>query len=126
MMLSSLLNAESCHHKRNLVATHLSDLAAPLLKGAAQIFSRTAPTPPASWRRGILVGADHIGDVLYNTASLPVLAETLPDCEWHHVASPPASEILANNSSIKSCVPSLESLGPVDVAICYNSGAYWP
>ncbi len=71
------------------------------------------------------MGADHIGDVLYNTASLPVLAEAFPDCEWHFVAAPPPTEILANNPSIKSCVSSPAALGSLDVAICYNSGGYW-
>ncbi len=103
----------------------LSELTAPFLRAAARFSSRTPPTPPASWRRGILVGADHIGDVLYNTASLPVLAESFPRCEWHYVAAPPAAEILNNNPFIKSCVPTLDSLGEVDIAICYNSGGYW-
>ena len=71
------------------------------------------------------MGADHIGDVLYNTASLPILAESFPDCEWHLIAAPPAAEILANSPFIKSCVASLEALGPLDVALCYNSGGYW-
>lgn len=124
-MSSSQIKAATFRHQRNLAAAHLSEWGAPFLKVAAGMFSRTAPTPPASWRRGILVGADHIGDVLYNTASLSVLAGAFPDCEWHHVASEPASEILSNNPFIKSCVPSLESLGSVDVAICYNSGGYW-
>ena len=56
---------------------------------------------------------------------LPALAEAFPDCEWHYMASSPASEILAGNPLIKSCVSSPEMPGPVDVAICYNSGGYW-
>ena len=124
-MSSSLIKAATFRHPRNLAAARLSEWASPALKVAASLFSRTRPTPPSSWRRGIVVGAGHIGDVLYNTASLPALAEALPDCEWHYLASPPASEILTNNPSVKSCVPSLESPGPVDVAICYNSGGYW-
>ena len=125
MMRSSRINAASFRDQRNLTAARLSEFAAPLLKVAAVISSRSRPTPPASWRRGVLIGADHIGDVLYNTASLPALAEAFPACEWHYVASPPTSEILANNPFIKSCVRSVKSLGPIDVAVCYNSGGYW-
>ena len=71
------------------------------------------------------MGASHIGDVLYNTASLPILADAFPRCEWHFVATPPVTEILARNPCIKTCVRSPQSLGSVDVAICYNSGGYW-
>ncbi len=35
---------------------------------------RNAPASPAEWRRVLLLGASHIGDVLYNTGSLPALA----------------------------------------------------
>jgi ADP-heptose:LPS heptosyltransferase len=44
------------------------------------------------------------------------------------VAPSPASEVIAHHPAIASCAPSLESLvsaAPIDVAICYNSGAYW-
>lgn len=40
---------------------------APLLRAWARI--RTGPpTPPERWRKGILIGESHIGDVLYNTS----------------------------------------------------------
>ena len=125
MMRSSPLNPATFRDRRNLLLARVSEMGAPFLKMAAQLSSRSGPTSPESWRRGVLIGADHIGDILYNTASLSVLAETLPNCEWNYLATPPAGEILANYPSIKSCLPSLESLGPVDVAICYDSGAYW-
>ncbi|MEO6971708.1 MAG: glycosyltransferase family 9 protein [Chthoniobacterales bacterium] len=124
-MSSSPIQAATFRHPRNLFAARLSEWASPILKGAASFLSRARPTPPASWRCGILLGADHIGDVLYNTASLPILAEAFPQCEWHYVASPPASDILANNPFIKSCVLSPDAIGSVDAAICYNSGGYW-
>ena len=92
--------------------------------GRGDLFGARTDSPE-SWRRGLLLGADHIGDVLYNTASLPILAEAFPLCEWHYVASPPASEVLKNNPFIKSCLQSPESLGAIDVAVCYNSGGYW-
>ncbi|HXA10329.1 MAG TPA: hypothetical protein VNW28_10120, partial [Chthoniobacterales bacterium] len=125
MMPSSPVNPATFRDRRNFALARWSELAAPLLKGAANVSCRGRPTPSSSWRRGVLIGADHIGDVLYNTASLPALAEAFPECEWHFLATPPASEVLANNPFIKSCVESLDALSRVDVAICYNSGGYW-
>ncbi len=125
MMPSSPVNAATFRDRKNLALARLSEIGAPLLTIAARLSARGVPTRPASWRRGILLGADHIGDVLYNTASLPVLGTAFPECEWHYVATPPASEILAHNPFLKSCVASPEMLGPLDVAICYNSGGYW-
>jgi len=125
MMRSSPLNPATFRDRGNLILARASEIGAPCLKIAARLSSRGGPTPPDSWRRGILIGADHIGDVLYNTASLSVLAEAFPNCEWNYLVTPPADEVLANNPSVKNCVPSLASLGPIDVAICYNSGGYW-
>ncbi len=124
-MRASSLNPATFRYRRNSVLARCSELGAPLLRVAARLASRTRPTPPASWRRGILIGAEHIGDVLYNTASLPALAEALPACEWHFLAGPPTAAVLANNPFVKSCVTTLTELDHVDVAICYNSGGYW-
>lgn len=124
-MPHSLVNAATFRDRRNLAVARLSEFGAPLLKLAARFSSRQRPVPPSAWRRGVLLGADHIGDVLYNTASFPILAESFPGCEWHLAGAAPAAEILANNPFIKSCVRSPESLGPLDVALCYNSGGYW-
>jgi ADP-heptose:LPS heptosyltransferase len=125
MMRSSPVDPATFRRQRNLLLARMSELAAPILTVGARLSSRSRPTLPASWRRGIIIGADHIGDILYNTASLPVLGEAFPACEWYYVATPPATEILANNPFIRSCVTSAESLDSIDVAICYNSGGYW-
>ena len=124
-MSSSPINAATFRHPRNLAAARLTELASPILKVAAVLSSPGSPDSTSSRRRGILVGADHIGDVLYNTASLSALAEAFPDCENGIMWPPPASEILANNPHIKSWVRSPKTLGRIDVAICYNSGGYW-
>ncbi len=123
--MRSQINPTSFRDTRNLVLARLSDLASPLLGMAARIAVRSPPTAPSSWRRGILIGADHIGDVLYNTASLPVLSAAFPRCEWHYVAAGSAAAVLANNPAVASCISKADMLESVDVAICYNSGAYW-
>ena len=75
------------------------------------------------------MGADHIGDVLYNTASLLHLKTGLPDCRWHCAADPPASEVLANNPNLEGVLSRNDLIempvGSFDAAICYNSGATW-
>lgn len=124
-MRVSSVDPATFRYRRNAVFARVSELGAPLLKVAARLASRTRPTQPASWRRGILLGADHIGDVLYNTASLPVLAEAFPDCEWHYVATRSAAAVLANNPALAGCISKVDMLESVDVAICYNSGGYW-
>ena len=93
----------------------------------------------------MLLGETHIGDVLYNTASLPALHKGLPDCEWHYLAESPAAEVLATNPHLASVInyprprfnkpfavsariEEVESIlreQDFDVAICYNSGMYW-
>lgn len=112
----------------NYAVAAASEMAQPLLQWLGQ--TGVQPTPPESWRRGVLLGADHIGDVLYNTASLPHLRKGLPNCEWSYVASSPAAELLRNNPHIQQVIPRGTSHGDLrqrrfDVAICYNSGGYW-
>ncbi len=124
-MSLSAVNAASFRDPRNLLLARVSEFGAPLLKCWARASTPGKSTPPSSWRRGVLFGARHIGDVLYNTASLPELASAFPACEWHYVADGPTAQVLAGNPCLASCIPSLASLGPVDVAVCYNSGSYW-
>lgn len=100
-------------------------MGAPALRLWARVASPEKPTPPTSWRRGVLFGAHHIGDILYNTASLPALSQAFPQCEWQCVADATAAQVLAGNPYLTGCAPALGELGKIDVAICYNSGAYW-
>lgn len=62
------------------------------------------PTPPASWRRGLILSHTHIGDVLYRTCSLEALAAGLPECRWDILTSPGTAEVLAGNPSIADVV----------------------
>ncbi len=64
-----------------------SEVLSPLLRALSR---SDRETPPQAWRRGLILGADHIGDVLYNTASLAHLRAGLPECHWSYVAEPPA------------------------------------
>ncbi|MGQ9661456.1 MAG: glycosyltransferase family 9 protein, partial [Kiritimatiellia bacterium] len=112
----------------------------PLVKSAARLFCSSPPTSPPEWRRGILIGADHIGDLLWLTPSLPALQAGLPGCEWYVVASAPGREVLEGNPYVKRVIAprlprekiycdralmvEMRALRP-DVALCYDSGDYW-
>ena len=95
---------------------------------------------PRDWRKGLLIGATHIGDVLYNSASLDKLKRGLPNCEWFYLAEEPAAEVLETNPALEGVIKrrrprsssgeNRETVGLLrrerfDAAICYNSGGYW-
>ena len=98
---------------RNYLAAWGTVIGGPALKCIATIRCiGDAPLPADDWKIGILLGATHIGDVLYVTASLPILAQRFPRCKWYCVAEPAASEVLQGNphlagvltvKSIKEC-----------------------
>lgn len=82
-----------------------SELAGPLLRLAARSLSRGAPTPPSEWRRALIVGHGHIGDVLYQTVSLDSLARGLPNCEFDYLTTPLGGEVLAGNPALSGVLP---------------------
>ena len=111
-----------------------SEIASPLLR--ASLLGIPPATPPKTWRKGLLVGANHIGDILYRMSSLGRLQNFLPDCEWHIIAPEPAAQVLIGNSAISKIhrfeIPTAKSSSEYevlknenyDVAICYDSGMY--
>jgi ADP-heptose:LPS heptosyltransferase len=117
-----------------------SEVAAPLLRlGAVALCGATA-TPPSEWRRGIILGENHIGDVLFRTPSLPHLQRLLPDCEWTYLAAPHAVEILRGNPHVTRTVAARRSAtrwhvdkqtvadlrrGSFDVALCTGAKAHY-
>jgi ADP-heptose:LPS heptosyltransferase len=84
---------------------HTSEFVAPLLRVGATIASRGATSEPSAWRKGLIVGHNHIGDVLYRTCSLEKLAELLPSCEWSYLVSPFSSGLLEGNPALKEVLP---------------------
>jgi len=82
------------------LAAVASEVVRPALRAYARSRSRGAPTSPAQWRRGVILGATHIGDVLYRTCSLAQLHEGLPACRWTYVATSVGAELLAGNPAL--------------------------
>jgi ADP-heptose:LPS heptosyltransferase len=121
-------NRTAFRRSSNYWAAWLSELAAPALRAVERVKRRSAPTQPSSWQQGVLLGAGHIGDVLYNTASLPALAKAFPDCRWHYAAASPAADVLAGNPHLAGVIAPATLPAFVkefDAAICYDSSMAW-
>lgn len=133
------LNRNAFQKPSNYWLACASELIRPALGGWARACSAGVPTPPKNWRRGLLVGSNHIGDCLYLTPSFAALRAGLPDCEWFIAAPAPACEVLETNPHLRGCVrvdlatvpldearSALDGVGPLDVAIAYNNIRSWP
>jgi len=126
--------------KANWLIAIAVEAAAPLLRAYAR--QKTAPPSPHSqWRKVLIIGDNHIGDLLYRSASLEHLKSAFPDCEFHYLAAGGASEVLEGNPAITTLLPWLRSDSPLDLspahfaalqamhfdaALCTNCIKYWP
>ncbi|MEP7000834.1 MAG: glycosyltransferase family 9 protein, partial [bacterium] len=70
-----------------------------------RVLSRGPSTDPTSWRRGLIIGHSHIGDVLYRTCSLEQLKAGLPACSWDYLTSPASEPILRGNPALDAVLP---------------------
>lgn len=128
--------ANTFRSRKNYLLACGTELAAPLLKIHARHFSTTAPTAPRDWRKALLLGANHIGDLLYRSSSLSALKQGLPECAFDYAAPAPACEVLEGNPALRT-IQRLENPPrsgsaefialqdeKYDAAICYDTGAY--
>ncbi|MBA3341158.1 MAG: glycosyltransferase family 9 protein [Gemmatimonadaceae bacterium] len=135
------VDARAFRKRRNLWLAYASELAAPVLRAGASLATRNGAFPPSQWRNGLIIGHNHIGDVLYRTASLDRLHAALPGCRWTYLTSRGSASILANNPAIDEVLPlctgddswRLESGGfralgarVFDVALCTNTLRHYP
>jgi ADP-heptose:LPS heptosyltransferase len=119
------LEPASIRRARNHAGAILSEWAAPLLGPLARARCGP-PTPAAEWRRLVILGSSHIGDVLFRTASLPALREALPACHITYACEPQAAELLATNPNVDATlrVTRADDLRGFDAALCTNHIAY--
>lgn len=113
-----------------------TELAAPLLRWQASRSAPGAVTSPRNWRKTLLIGANHIGDILYRTSSLDALKRGLPECEFDLVAPAPAGEIALGNPALRKIhffePPTRKESAEFaqlraeryDSVICYDNGGY--
>ncbi len=112
----------------------------PLRWACGRMTGGAAPTPPEQWRKGVIIGPHHIGDVLYNTASLPALRAGLPHCSWSYIVSGPSAQVLEGNPHLEEVIRvedpggfrtrlknNRAALAPrhFDVALTYAGGSAW-
>ncbi len=117
----------------------LTELAAPAIRALRFFWVRGNRKAPEEWKEIVLLGADHIGDVLYRTIGLAELKAALPNCRIRFVASRPAADLLENNPSVDAVsilsksvedrsidevTQLLTSIAP-DAVFCYDTGDYW-
>ena len=126
--------SRSFRSRRQFICAHATEVFDPILRLASRCFTGTS-TPPLEWRKGLLIGANHIGDILYRSSSLRQLAKGLPECSWDILAPEPAAQVLEENPAIRRIhrmeIPHYGStdfkrlkMERYDVAICYDSGSY--
>jgi ADP-heptose:LPS heptosyltransferase len=99
------------------------------------------PSKPQTWRKVLIIGDNHIGDLLYRSASLEHLKVGLPKCEFYYLAEPGSAQILEGNPAIAGILPWIRSDSPLDLApehyaalkgmrfdaaLCTNCIKYWP
>src|SRR5688572_12730314 len=107
-----------------------SEIIGPALELVAAFRGERRPSAPATWRSGVILGHDHVGDVLYRTSSLAHLGRATPQCRWTFVTSPLGAQLLEGNPFVHS-VEVVQGSGPElrrmlrelrpDVALCTNA-----
>ena len=127
--------------KRNLWLAYASEIAAPAFRLAATARSKRGTSDRSRWRRGLIVGHTHIGDILYRTCSLPALREYLPRCEWSYAVTPASAEVLAGNPHVHEVLPVIKGENSwdlvdggfdqlasrdFDVVLCSNTLRHYP
>lgn len=127
--------------KTNLLLGAASEIASPILRPFARVASKGPQSEPHQWRKGLILGHNHIGDVLYRTSSLSALHAGLPDCEWSYLTSATSAPILEDNPDIDEILPwsrsleawdidsshrdKLKAMG-FDVVLCTNTLRHYP
>jgi len=126
--------------KANWLAALAVEALAPALRAYARLQTGRSCLP-SLWRKALIIGDNHIGDLLYRSASLGALKVGLPDCEFHYLAAPGSSQIIEGHPALASILPWLRSDSPLDLApehlatlkamrfdaaLCTNCIKYWP
>ena len=136
-----MLARQTFRRSSNYYLALASEVFRPAIRAYSRWRASGSTTRPAQWQRGVLLGASHIGDVLYRSASLGPLKAGLPDCAWHYFSERGSIPILETNPDlagvIEGGIPRVGSrkffelakrmrAARFDAAICYGTGTYWP
>lgn len=127
-------------HSGNYYLAAASEAISPVVRAATRLICSPA-SPPASWKKGLIITHTHVGDVLYRTPSLPHLARLLPNCKWYYLCSDESAPMLQGRNDLTGVLPLVAgedswTLRPggfetlrahgFDVALCPNTLRRYP
>jgi ADP-heptose:LPS heptosyltransferase len=127
--------------KANWLIALMVEGLAPLFRAYAFRKCGRAVSNPHAWKRALVVGDNHIGDILYRTCSLVALKQGLPECEFYYLTAPNTAALLEGNPAIRAVLPWARSGSPLDLLPCHeaelkklgfdallstNAVRYWP
>jgi ADP-heptose:LPS heptosyltransferase len=136
-----LIERGTFRSRRKFALAVAADALAPLLRFSAHALCHRPSLPPKEWKKALILGHNHIGDVLYRTCSLPELHRGLPNCELHYLTGSAGAEILEGNPALDRILPwqSRENSWQLsrthfkslrderfDAVLCTNSVRYYP
>ncbi len=107
------------HRKTNWLAALVCECLAPLLRAYAHRRCGKTVSDPRSWEKALLLGDNHIGDILYRTCSLDALKRGLPQCDFYYLTDPNTAVLLEGNPAIRSVLPWARSDSTRDLLPCH-------
>ena len=107
--------------KTNWVVALVCEMMAPVLRAYARRRCAGAVSDPRSWARVLLVGDNHIGDILYRSCSLEALKQGLPECEFYYLAAENTAPLLEGNPALRAVLPWARSDSPLDLLPCHEA-----
>lgn len=135
------INPNAFTRKQFYIIAWISEMLEHLFRFYAEIRIGIAISPPRKWHRVLIVGDNHLGDVLLRTSFLPVIRRELPEAELCYLTSPTSSPLLHGNPNLDTVLPYAETDSPFDISSEYvdqlrnmnfdsvlitNSTRYWP
>jgi len=135
------LSSKQFVEKSNWLIALMVEGLAPVFRAYALRKCGRAASNPHSWKRALVVGDNHIGDILYRTCSLAALKQGLPDCEFYYLTAANTAVLLEGNPAIRAVLPWARSDSPLDLLPCHeaelkalgfdavlstNAVRYWP
>lgn len=83
----------------------LAETISPCLRLVGRLCSQGVVTEPSKWRKGLILGSHHLGDVLWRTNSLDVMKQHYPTCEWYYLCSTYSEPVLRCNPALRQILP---------------------
>lgn len=136
-----MLIFEAFAKRRYVLPAIISEWFAGGLAAYARRRVRGEPKPPADWKRILITGDNHLGDVLMRTASLPALRRGFPSAELFFLTSASSAPLLAGNPHVDHILTYANSDSPYhmtpddrqrlrafgfDTILITNPIRYWP